>query len=109
MRSRYSAFVTLDVEYLRRSWHSSTRPGSLSLDSDTRWMRLELVRVRGGGPFDTTGEVEFRAIARDEGGRFVLHEASRFAREDSEWRYLDGVTVPEGGAGGAGGPGRTNA
>lgn len=94
MRSRYSAFVTLDADYLTRSWHPSTRPGSLGLDPDTRWLRLEIVRTRAGGPFDDVGEVEFRAIARDADGRYVLHEVSSFVREDGSWFYVDGVQVP---------------
>ena len=95
MRSRYSAFALGDVDYLRHSWHASTRPGDLSLDAETRWLRLEIVRTRAGGPFDREGEVEFRAIARDPDGRFVLHEVSRFTRVDGVWQYLDGVQVPD--------------
>lgn len=96
MRSRYSAFATLDDAYLRASWHPSTRPSSLSLDAGTRWLRLEILAVRGGGPFSQDGSVEFRAIARDEGGRFVLHEHSRFLRERGDWYYLDGVDAGSG-------------
>lgn len=95
MRSRYTAFATGDGEWLRESWHPSTRPGDLALDPDTRWLRLEIVRTMQGGPFDDEGVVEFRAVARDPGGRFVLHESSRFARDGGAWRYLDGVTVTE--------------
>ncbi|MGO2112456.1 MAG: YchJ family protein [Pseudoclavibacter sp.] len=95
MRSRYSAFAALDADYLRRSWHASTRPGSLTLDPETRWMRLDVLRTRSGGPFDESGEVEFRAIARDGDGRYALHEVSSFVRESGEWYYVDGVQVPE--------------
>ncbi|GGA59328.1 preprotein translocase SecA [Pseudoclavibacter endophyticus] len=94
MRSRYSAFVALDGDYLKRSWHPSTRPGSLSLDPDTRCLRLDIVRTWAGGPFDDAGEVEFRAIARDADGRYVLHEVSTFTREGGEWFYVDGVQMP---------------
>lgn len=92
MRSRYAAFVTLDAEYLRASWHTSTRPATLSLDADTRWLRLEILHTRAGGPFDDTGEVEFRAIARDADGRYTLQEVSRFVRANGTWLYLDGIT-----------------
>lgn len=95
MRSRYSAFATGDVEWLLASWHPATRPADLHLDPETRWLRLEIVRTLGGGPFDDEGEVEFRAVARDAAGRLVLHESSRFVREGGVWRYRDGIAVPE--------------
>ena len=95
MRSRYTAFATGDADWLRASWHATTRPGALHLDPDTRWLRLEIVRTVQGGPFDEHGEVEFRAIARDDGGRFVLHESSRFVREAGVWSYVDGLTMTE--------------
>jgi SEC-C motif-containing protein len=87
MRSRYSAFVVGDADYLLRSWHSSTRPRTLTLDPAQRWTGLEIVSSTGGGLLHEVGTVEFRA--HYEGG--VVHENSRFRREDGEWRYLDGT------------------
>jgi SEC-C motif-containing protein len=84
MRSRFSAFAVGDRAYLLRSWHSSTRPRRLKLD-DTAWTRLEIVDRVGGGLFDKDGIVEFDA--HYEGG--VLHERSRFAREDGKWVYVE--------------------
>ncbi|GAA5041720.1 YchJ family protein [Nocardia callitridis] len=91
MRSRYSAFATAEREYLLRSWHPSTRPTRLDLDTDLRWLFLEIVRTERGGPFDSDGVVEFRAHYRDTTGRGELHEVSRFTRSDGAWTYLDGV------------------
>lgn len=90
MRSRYTAFALGDVEYLRRSWHPSTRPARLDLDDDVRWLRLDIIARTAGGPFDAEGVVEFEAIHRTAAGRGVLHECSRFLREDGRWYYLDG-------------------
>ncbi|MBF6143427.1 MULTISPECIES: YchJ family protein [Nocardia] len=90
MRSRYVAFAVGDADYLLRSWHSRTRPKRLSLDHGLRWRFLEIVRTERGGPFDDTGVVEFVAHYRTDEGRGELHEVSRFAREDGQWRYLDG-------------------
>ncbi len=87
MRSRYTAFVRGDVDYLRSSWHSSTRPADLEPDPGVRWTFLEIVQCSGGGLLDTEGTVEFRAHYR--GG--TLHERSRFVREHGRWTYLDGV------------------
>ena len=90
MRSRYCAFAVLDADYLEHTWHHSTRPAALDVADDVRWLRLDLLDVTGGGPFDTAGEVEFRAIYRDVDGRGELHERSRFVREDGRWSYVDG-------------------
>ncbi|MCU1437526.1 MAG: motif domain protein, partial [Naasia sp.] len=37
MRSRYSAFALGLPDYVRSTWHPSTRPGSLDLDDDSTW------------------------------------------------------------------------
>ena len=90
MRSRFTAFAVGDRAYLLRSWHSSTRPKRLELDTGTKWTRLEIVDRARGGMFDTEGVVEFDA--HYVGG--VLHERSRFAREDGRWVYLDAESQP---------------
>ncbi|QAY69620.1 YchJ family protein [Xylanimonas protaetiae] len=92
MRSRFTAFATGDVAWLRTSWHPTTRPADLDLDDDVDWRRLDILGTRAGGPFDDAGEVEFVASWRSrstrERGR--LHERSRFVREDGRWLYVDG-------------------
>lgn len=92
MRSRYSAFVLLDVGYLLRTWHPDTRPAGLDLDPALQWRRLDILSTRGGGPLDSDGVVEFAAHFRHDGERGVQRETSRFVREDRRWYYVDGVT-----------------
>ncbi|MEV8148287.1 YchJ family protein [Arthrobacter sp. NPDC080073] len=90
MRSRYSAFVVLDSDYLLRTWHPDTRPAALDLDPDIEWRRLDILATHGGGPLDTEGTVEFAAHYRSDGERGVQRENSRFLRIDRRWYYLDG-------------------
>lgn len=90
MRSRYSAFVLLDADYLLRTWHPDTAPATLEPDAGMDWRRLDILSTSGGGPFDTAGTVEFKAHYRYNGARGVLHEVSRFIREDGRWYYVDG-------------------
>ncbi|MFC5286213.1 YchJ family protein [Actinokineospora guangxiensis] len=90
MRSRYSAFAVGDTEYLLASWHASTRPPSLELDPARRWTGLEILDRVGGGPFDSQGEVEFRAHYRDGGRSGVQTERSRFQRAAGTWFYVNG-------------------
>ncbi|WP_434740231.1 YchJ family protein [Micromonospora sp. SH-82] len=91
MRSRFSAFAVGDVDYLLRSWHSSTRPTRLVLDPGQRWLRLEIVGTSRGGLLDSTGTVEFRAHHRRAGQPDTLHERSTFVREDGRWVYLQAL------------------
>lgn len=91
MRSRFTAFATADTAYLLRSWHPSTRPTALEIDPDTRWTRLDIHEIVGGGPFDTHGVVAFEALYRDGAVPGRLRERSRFVREDRVWTYLDGT------------------
>ncbi|MFB7875943.1 MULTISPECIES: YchJ family protein [unclassified Nocardia] len=91
MRSRYTAFVVGDVDYLLRTWHPNTRPATLELDAGQRWLFLEVVRTERGGPFDDNGTVEFIAHYRLDGARESLHEVSTFVRVDGAWVYLDGT------------------
>ncbi|MRJ75853.1 hypothetical protein GEV29_04845 [Aeromicrobium sp. SMF47] len=89
MRSRFSAFAVGDPSYLLSTWHRSTRPAGLELDQDRRWYRLDILATRGGGPFETTGVVEFEAFYRAPTGNGSQHEVSRFVRESGTWFYVD--------------------
>ncbi|WKG13380.1 YchJ family protein [Nocardia sp. PE-7] len=91
MRSRYTAYVVGDVDYLLRSWHPSTRPADLELDADQRWLFLEIVGTQRGGLFDDNGTVEFIAHYKLDGTRDAMHELSTFVRVDGAWVYLDGT------------------
>lgn len=88
MRSRYSAFVLGLVDYLLASWHPSTRPDHLDLDSGVQWRRLDIIRTEAGGPFDTDGVVEFAARYRRGSEKDVQHEVSSFRREAGRWYYV---------------------
>jgi SEC-C motif-containing protein len=88
MRSRYTAFAVGDEVYLLQTWHPSTRPRRLRLDAEDRWERLEVLGGTGGGLLERTGTVEFRAHRSNRGRADVLHENSRFVREDGGWSYV---------------------
>lgn len=91
MRSRYSAYVQSDADYLLATWHTSTRPTKLDFDdaAATRWLGLEVRRYGTADPDNAI--VEFVARYRVGGAPAVrLHEISRFVREDGRWYYVDG-------------------
>lgn len=89
MRSRYSAHVVKDGSYLLTSWHPSTRPSKPIL-SFSEWYRLKILDTKAGKAGDTDGIVEFFAWYRYGNKEGVLHERSRFRKEEESWYYLDG-------------------
>lgn len=94
MRSRYSAYVAGNADYLLATWHPDTRPETLSLADPpgqrTQWLGLEVKRHRATG--EDTAEVEFVARYRIGGGSAVrMAEHSRFVRLDGRWYYLDAL------------------
>ena len=92
MRSRYAAFVLRDEAYLLRTWHSSTRPGSIDADPQMKWLGLRIVAAPPA--VDDRGEVEFIDRYRIGGASASrLHERSRFVREHSAWFYVDGTMI----------------
>lgn len=95
MRSRYSAFVTGNSEYLLQTWAPRTRPQQLSFDPAVQWTGLEIVHTEAGSPFHDTGIVEFIAtysIQHPSGTQQLgqQHERSKFIRHLGRWVYLDG-------------------
>jgi SEC-C motif-containing protein len=88
MRSRFSAFAMGDADYLVATWHPSTRPPSLDLDTELRWYRLDILDRSAGGPLDREGRVEFEAFYRSPVGAGSQREHSVFVREDENWYYL---------------------
>lgn len=99
MRSRYSAYVLGDADYLLASWHAATRPAQLSLadapGQRTTWLGLKVESHAPTGP--DTAEVSFTARLRVGGGSAQrMHEHSRFVREDGHWFYVDGEVARAG-------------
>ena len=90
MRSRYTAYVFRNVEYLLGTWHASTRPAGIDPTVIPQWCGLQIVRTEAGSGDDDQGVVEFKAFARTGEKVFTLHEVSRFLREDGQWLYVDG-------------------
>ena len=88
MRSRYSAFVLEQRDYLLATWHASTRPSQLDFEPGCRWLGLQLKAFRCVD--ETHAEVEFVARYKLQGRAVRLHERSRFVKEQGRWFYLDG-------------------
>lgn len=98
MRSRYTAFVLGNGEYLLATWHPDTK-GSLTVDElaeagrASEWLGLAIIfsRIEVDGEH---GVVEFKARYREQGRVLILHEQSSFERIAGVWRYKNGVLNP---------------
>lgn len=90
MRSRYTAYCLGRESYLLATWHTTTRPAPLTLESDAsaNWIGLSVRRYELQDEDHAT--VEFVARYKVNGRAHRLHEVSRFVREDGRWLYLDG-------------------
>ena len=89
MRSRYSAFVLCNEQYLLVTWHPSKRPDSVPFATNVKWLGLRIIEARVTG--DASAEVEFVARSRASNASATrLHERSRFVREGGRWFYVDG-------------------
>ena len=93
MRSRYSAYVTGNTDYLLHSWHPAHRPTTVEHNPAQRWLGLKIKNTQDGGISDETGVVEFVARFKIDGRGHRLHERSRFTRLRGRWVYLDGSVV----------------
>ncbi|AKK05885.1 hypothetical protein CMUST_07800 [Corynebacterium mustelae] len=93
MRSRYSAFVLLNADYLLYSWHPSTAPTTLEFDRDLTWNGLSITHTSGGGPFDAVGSVTFMAYYECAGVKNTLTEKSHFSRWEKRWVYESGIVT----------------
>jgi len=97
MRSRYSAYVTENADYLIASWHPDCRVPELRAAllegfASTHWLGLNVVATAKGKSADE-GFVEFAARYQEEGNpdTVLIHERSRFLRVNKHWYYVDGI------------------
>ena len=93
MRSRYSAYVMADIDYLMKSHHSTTCPNNekeeiLKWTKSVKWIRLEVLNSSKGLDNDSDGTVEFKAYFKENGIVSVIHENSKFIKENKYWVYL---------------------
>lgn len=95
MRSRYSAHVVQNIDYLENTMHGRIKK---NFDKEYtehhwfkkhRWTKLEIVN-------SVEDKVEFKAHYEVDGQTGVLHERSQFKKIAGKWYYVDGqILNPE--------------
>jgi len=97
MRSRYSAFVKTEIDYLRDTIPPArqkefNRQSAVNWSKNSEWEGLEIIETQEGGPDDEAGTVEFIARFRDKGKPVEHHEQAQFGKIDGRWYFIDGHT-----------------
>jgi SEC-C motif-containing protein len=102
MRSRFSAYVKHEVDYVEatsdpRHREQFDKEAALAWAKESEWVGLEIIATRDGKKGDATGEVEFKARYRRDGAEIVHHEVSLFTwfEKDARWYYTDGKEIRE--------------
>ena len=94
MRSRYSAYVLRNEQYLLATWHPDTRPRAIQFSDNQKWLGLNVIDASITGA--ASAEVEFIARSRvSNAAALRQHERSRFVREGGRWFYVDGDMVEQ--------------
>ncbi|MEI6897579.1 MAG: YchJ family metal-binding protein [Psychromonas sp.] len=95
MRSRYSAFILQNGEYLFATYHADFR-GDLTIkqlsEKSLPWTHLQIIDTKS---FAETGFVEFKAFYMHDGQLTFHHERSNFVKHNEQWLYCDGIFYPE--------------
>ncbi|MBQ4835304.1 YchJ family protein [Pseudoalteromonas luteoviolacea] len=97
MRSRYSAYCTKECEYILNTYASKTRSEHtvediLMFAQQVKFVHLDVIETDQDDQYQY---VEFKASYLEGVQLSVLHERSRFVKENGAWLYLDGALYPE--------------
>ena len=94
MRSRYTAYVENNLDYL-----VETDMHEVDLEATRAWMqkasfhKLEIIKTYRGKPLDKKGRVEFKAWFTENGEEKVHHELSDFEKYKGRWYYSGGLAA----------------
>jgi SEC-C motif-containing protein len=92
MRSRYSAFVKNEYDYLEETVDPQTmmdfdHVGNRAWGESVELYKLEIVRAEQTG---NKGLVEFKASFKKNGTDHVHHEISKFRKQAGTWYFREG-------------------
>jgi len=100
MRSRYSAFVKGEIDYIYDSHNPDTR-GEVNKEEiktwseNSEWQGLDILDVQKGLETDEVGRIEFVAHYAVEEEELDHQEVADFIKKDGRWYFHDGVIVKQ--------------
>lgn len=100
MRSRYTAFVLKEADYLINTWHPDCHATAFRQDIEagfahTQWQGLTVFGTAAGKD-ENEGYVSFVARFTEAGKTAAIIECSRFLKENGRWYYIDGKRLVPG-------------
>lgn len=97
MRSRYSAYVVKDIDYIDKTQMNEkhevfNKEEALKWADSSEWQGLEIKSTKKGEAADDTGVVEFVAHYKDKASGTELrhHETSLFQKVNGDWKFKEG-------------------
>lgn len=94
MRSRYTAFVLDNTDYIMGTMKLSAlddyHKQTYKIENTVIWQSLEIIKYSKTKPKDKQGTVEFKARYTCKGTSSVLHERSQFRKINGFWYYTSG-------------------
>ncbi len=94
MRSRYTAYTQVEMDYIEKTHDPKTRDQT-DMDSNrkwaesTKWIGLEILETQQGGAEDEVGSVTFTAKFETDERIQEHHERSLFRKEHGKWYFVD--------------------
>ena len=96
MRSRYSAFVKTEIDYLRdTTWPPAQKhfddAGYTARATNSIWIGLDIADKEAGGSNDAKGTVTFIARSMVNGNMLEHREKSLFKKKSGRWYYVRAI------------------
>lgn len=101
LRSRYTAFVIGDVDYIVSTHHSQTsseinRDEIMQWSHQSEWHGLKILQKEAGEAKDNQGTIIFHAQYTANDKLNDHFEKAIFEKEDGQWKFKDGQGVHQG-------------
>jgi SEC-C motif-containing protein len=95
MRSRYSAFVVGDIDYVVKTHdpdtvHQIDRASTEAWATQSKWLGLEILETEAGQVGDKFGRVDFLARYELRGNVIEHRESATFRHDGKTWFFVDG-------------------
>jgi SEC-C motif-containing protein len=92
MRSRYTAYVEGNIDYIRRTMRGAALLNFNKHEAKKKveWRGLEIINADLEPENPAIGYVEFKAKYEKDKQELWLHEKSEFHLIDGRWYYVDG-------------------
>lgn len=97
MRSRYTAYVVKNIDYIDETQinlphETFDKAEALKWADSSEWMGLDILKKTKGEANDTTGIVDFVAHYKDikSGTELHHHETSLFQKDAGDWKFKEG-------------------